>query len=284
MKILNLAGRLALAVPGGAVDVEAASGGRFGPDIQAVYERWAEFVDWAAGYEPAGEPTPVLEDRLGPPVPRPPQVFAIGLNYKDHASEAGMELPAQPMVFTKFPAAITGPCTSIGLPEGKVDWEVELVAVVGRRTEYVAAEGAWSCIAGLTVGQDLSERILQTTASVPPQFSLGKSLRGFAPIGPALVTPDEFANVDDVAIGCALNGEPLQHGRTSDMIFSVSEIVAYLSQILPLLPGDLIFTGTPSGIGAAREPQRFITAGDVLTTYAEGIGEMRHEFRTLDPR
>lgn len=282
MRVLNLAGRLALAVKGGAIDVATASSGRFGPDVQPIYDRWDEFSSWATDYEHTGDVVTVADDQVGPPVPRPPQVFAIGLNYKEHALEAGLELPSQPMVFTKFPACVTGPYASIGLPEGKVDWEVELVAVIGRRAEHVAAEDAWSFVAGLTVGQDLSERVVQTTGPAPAQYSLGKSFAGFAPIGPVVVTPDEFLDPGDLAIGCSLNGEPLQNGRTSDMIFGIPDIVAHLSRVLPLLPGDLIFTGTPSGIGAARSPQRFIGKSDVLTTFVDGIGEMRSTFYDLE--
>lgn len=280
MRIINLAGRLALSVGDEAADVETVSSGRFSSDVQAVYDRWAEFAAWAASYQGGGS-IPVDQPQVGPPAPRPPQVFAIGLNYKEHAMEAGLGLPEQPMVFTKFPACVTGPYAEIGLPAGKVDWEVELVAVVGRRAERVTEADAWDHIAGLTAGQDLSERVLQTTGPSPAQYSLGKSYAGFAPIGPVLVTPDEFDDPNDLAIGCELNGETLQHGRTSDMIFSIPEIVAFLSRVLPLLPGDLIFTGTPSGIGAARRPQRFIGPDDVLTTSIEGIGKMRHSFTAI---
>jgi 2-keto-4-pentenoate hydratase/2-oxohepta-3-ene-1,7-dioic acid hydratase in catechol pathway len=277
MKLINLAGRLSLVVGSEAFDVETASSGRFGPDVQTVYELWADFVEWAAGSELVGG-GPFDMAQLGAPVPRPPQVFAIGLNYRDHAAEAGLELPTKPMVFTKFPASVTGPYATIVLPDGNVDWEVELVAVIGRRAEKVTEADAWSHVAGLTIGQDLSERVLQTGDPAPPQFSLGKSFTGFAPIGPVLVTPDEFQDPDDVAVTCALNGESLQAGRTSDMIFTIPQIIAYLSNVLALLPGDLIFTGTPSGIGAARNPQRFIGPADVLTTSADVIGEMRHTF------
>lgn len=277
MRIYNLDNRLALAVADGAVDVEKASNGRFSADVQSVYDRWDEFTTWARTFTgPADQP--VTAERLGPPVPRPPQVFGIGLNYRDHAEEAGLAIPQQPMVFTKFPASVTGPYATITRPPGSVDFETELVAVVGRRAEHVPAERAWDHIAGLTGGQDLSERELQTKASAPPQFSLGKSYTGFTPIGPALVTVDEFTDPGDVTIGCSLNGEQMQHGSTADLIFSIPQLVAYLSAVLPLLPGDLIFTGTPSGIGWTRDPQRLLQIGDELVTRVEGIGEMHHHF------
>ncbi len=277
MRIYNLAGRLALGAGNGAVDVESASGGRFGSDVQAVYGRWTEFVDWAQGFEgPATQQ--VDEAQLGPPAPLPPQVFAIGLNYRDHAAEAGLTLPERPMVFTKFPASVTGPTGSVIRPAGSVDFEVELVAVVGLRAEYVRAADAWDHIAGLTVGQDLSERELQTSGPPPQQYNMGKSYRGFAPIGPALVTVDEFTHPADLELGCAVNGKQMQKARTADMIFSIPQLVEFLSAIVALLPGDLIFTGTPSGIGWARKPPELLQVGDELVTWIEGIGEMRHQF------
>ena len=277
MRIYNQAGRLSLAVGDGAVDVEQASDGRFGSDVQSVYERWAEFSLWARSFD--GPPTADIEvSRLGPPVPRPPQVFGIGLNYRDHAAEAGLALPQRPMVFTKFPASVTGPGGAIIRPPGSVDFETELVAVIGRRAEYVPADRAWDYVAGFTAGQDLSERELQTSGPPPQQYNMGKSYRGFAPIGPALVTLDEFIDPADLELGCLVNGRQMQRARTADMIFSIPQLVEFLSGILPLLPGDLIFTGTPSGIGWARKPPELLQIGDELITWVEGIGEMRHQF------
>jgi len=277
MRILNLAGRLSLAVDDKAIDVETASDGAFTADIQAVYPRWEEFRTWAAAYRGAPD-REVAAASLGPPVPRPSQVFAIGVNYRDHAAEAGLELPERPMVFTKFPAAVTGPYGEITLPSDAVDFEAELVAVIGRPARHVAERDGWSYIAGLTAGQDLSERAVQLSGPPPQQYNIGKSFEGFAPIGPALVTPDEFADPDDIELGCRLGGEQMQHGRTRDFVFTIPQLVAYLSRILPLLPGDLIFTGTPAGIGWVRQPRRTIAAGEELITHITGIGEMRHRF------
>jgi len=182
------------------------------------------------------------------------------------------------MVFTKFPAAVTGPYTDIELPSTDVDFEVELVAVIGRRARHVDVADGWSYVAGLTAGQDLSDRGVQLAGPPPQQYNMGKSFEGFAPIGPALVTPDEFDDPDDIELGCRLSGTQMQKGRTRDFVFSIPQLVAYLSGVLPLLPGDLIFTGTPSGVGWVRDPRRTIAAGEELVTHIAGIGEMRHRF------
>lgn len=276
MRIANLAGRLVLIEGDGAVDVAKASDGRFDPDVQACFERWSEFLAWvrAAGaleyslYDPAA---------LGPPAPAPRQVFAIGLNYATHASEAGFAVPdGMPPVFTKFPTCLTGPYGDIVLPPGgHTDWEVELVAVIGRRAEHVPAARAWENVAGLTIGQDLSERIAQFSGPAP-QFSLAKSFPGFGPLGPLLVTPDEFDDPDDLALSTTVNGETVQNGRTSDLLFDVSTVIERLSSVTPLLPGDVIFTGTPAGVGMGRKPPRWLAPGDELVSVIEGIGHMRH--------
>ncbi len=277
MRVANVAGRLSLIDDAGAVDVEKASRGRFGPDPQAVYEHWDAFRDWARAAD-LPEARSFDSTELGPPAPRPRQVFAIGLNYRDHAAESGFQVPDELPVFTKFLASFTAPYGEIALPAGgNTDWEVELVVVVGRRTERVRPEDAWENVAGLTIGQDLSERVSQTRGEAP-QFSLAKSYPGFAPTGPWLVTPDEFDDPDDLELGCRLNGEQVQLARTSDLIHDVPHLLSRLSHVLPLFPGDLIFTGTPAGVGHGRDPQRFIAPGDELVTHIEGIGEMRHRF------
>jgi 2-keto-4-pentenoate hydratase/2-oxohepta-3-ene-1,7-dioic acid hydratase in catechol pathway len=205
----------------------------------------------------------------------PRQTFGVGLNYRDHAAESGLAEPEVPLVFTKFPTSITGPRATVTLPSAYVDWEAELVAVIGARAQHVKSADAWSHVAGLTVGQDLSERRVQL-AGPAPQFSLGKSYPGFGPIGPAIVTLDEITAVDNLEISCLLDDEVLQKGRTSDLIFSIPELVEHISAICPMLPGDLIFTGTPAGVGGARTPNRFLTPGSVLITAIEGIGELRN--------
>jgi 2-keto-4-pentenoate hydratase/2-oxohepta-3-ene-1,7-dioic acid hydratase in catechol pathway len=278
MRVATVNQRLCLISGAGAIDVQDASAGRFSADPAAIYDRWDEFTGWAAS-APPGAPQPYRRESLGSPSPSPRQVFAIGLNYSEHAAESGFAKPDKfPPVFTKFPSAITGPFGQITLPPGgHTDWEIELVVIIGRRAARIDASQAWDHVAGLSAGQDVSERITQAAAS-PPQWSLGKSFPGFAPVGPALVTLDELGDPSDLELGCSINGEEVQKGRTSEMVFAVPELMRQLSSVTPLLPGDLIFTGTPSGVGMGRKPPRWLQPGDVLTSYIEGIGDMRHEF------
>ena len=281
MKLANLGGRAVLiqrdgASNHGAIDVETASNGRFGPEISPLFHEWDAFVAWAEGV-PAEGAVEFDPADLAAPVPRPRQVFAIGLNYAEHAAEAGYPPGSMPVTFTKFPSSIVGPDAVVELPEGNVDWEVELVVVIGREAHKVDRESAWDHVAGLTIGQDISERITQMQGSAP-QFSLGKSYPGFGPTGPWLVTPDEFADKDDLAIACSLSGEQMQSSRTSMMLYDVPELLVRLSAVCRLLPGDIIFSGTPSGIGNRRTPQRFIGPDDVLVSEIEGIGTLTTRF------
>jgi 2-keto-4-pentenoate hydratase/2-oxohepta-3-ene-1,7-dioic acid hydratase in catechol pathway len=279
MRIANVSGRLTLlADDARGIDVAKASDGRFSADPQAIYDRWDEFTAWAVRAD-TGSAQAFGPDDLGSPAPAPRQILGVGLNYRSHAAESGLGTPEeQPVVFTKFASCMNGPRGDIVLPPGgHTDWEVELVAVIGRPAHHVSEKEGWSHIAGLAVGQDVSERISQL-AGPSPQFSMGKSFPGFGPIGPWLVTPDEFATPDDLELGCAINGEEVQKGRTRDLIFSVPVLIAALSRTLTLLPGDVIFTGTPAGVGMGRDPQRWLSPGDELLTWIEGIGEMRHRF------
>lgn len=279
MRLYNISGRAALGTPDGTVDVESASGGRFSAELMNLYDSWAEFRAWASAWSPGDLPArPLDEVEIGPPSPKPGQVFAIGLNYRGHAEEAGIELPKEPMVFTKFPSAVAGPYATVTLSSGSVDFEAELVVVIGIGGRNISIEAAWDHIAGLTVGQDLSDRETQLRPPAPQQFNLGKSFAGFAPIGPCLVTPDELPDAEDLEIRCALNGEEMQKARTSEFLFSIPELIAALSATVELRPGDLVFTGTPDGVGWTRKPRRLIGADDLLTTSIEGIGEMRHAF------
>lgn len=255
------------------VDVGIASGGSLPSDPTALFEQWTDLARLAASPDLAFESLDV--SRLELPTPRPRQVFAIGANYRAHAAEAGFDAPAQPIVFTKFPSCLTGPHDAVVVGSQTVDWEVELVVVMGREARNVSRADAWSYVAGLSVGQDISDRAIQRLGPMP-QFSLAKSLPGFGPVGPVIVSPDEFADPDDLALGCSVNGQLMQSSRTSDFIFPVSELIEYISALCPLYPGDLIFTGTPEGVGATRKPPVFLHPGDVLTTWVEGIGELRN--------
>ncbi|MDI9979454.1 fumarylacetoacetate hydrolase family protein [Rhodococcus sp. IEGM 1307] len=274
MKIASIGGRLSLVTgPSTAVDVNKASGGVFDADPQSIYERWDEFTTWAATTE-LSESIEFAPTDLQAPVPTPRQIFAIGLNYRDHADESGFTVPEAPTVFTKFVSSVTGPNTTVTLPaDGNTDWEVELVAVVGRTAHNVPEAEAWSHVAGLTVGQDLSERKAQFVGPVP-QFSLGKSFPGFSPTGPWVITLDEVDDPADLELGCTINGEQMQLGRTRDLLFSVPSLIAKLSAIVTLLPGDLIFTGTPAGVGIGRDPKVFLQPGDTLVSWVDGIGTL----------
>lgn len=272
MRIANIDGRASLVIGDAVADVDEVSAGRFGPDPMAVWERWDELVEVASTVTEGT--APLDPSRLRCPVPTPRQVFGIGLNYQSHADEAGMAVPEVPATFTKFPAALSGPFDDLPVVGDQVDWEVELVLVIGRRAHQVAEADGWDHVAGLTVGQDISDRHLQFAAG--GQFSLGKSRAGYAPIGPYVVTPDEVPDRDDLALGCSLDGEVVQDGRTNDLVFSVPRLIAELSAVVPLLPGDLVFTGTPSGVGFTRQPPRFLQPGQVLESWVEGIGRIRN--------
>jgi 2,4-didehydro-3-deoxy-L-rhamnonate hydrolase len=273
VRVAAVEDRLALVVNGQAVDVAEASGGRFDADPQAVYDRWEEFRGWAAT-APAAAGRPLDGLALTAPVPRPRQVFAIGVNYADHAAETAMDLPEIPLTFTKFPSCLTGPDATVALPSDRVDWEVEMVVVIGAAARAVEEAKGWDQVAGVTVGQDLSERRVQFLGGASPQFSLGKSYPGFGPIGPVVTTPDELPDRDDLELGCRLNGERVQFGRTRQLIYSVPSLVHRLSAVVTLYPGDLIFTGTPAGVGFARDPQVFLKPGDVLESWVEGVGTL----------
>jgi len=281
MRVAAIGNRLCIVREDGAVDVERASGGAFSAEPQLAFERWDELRSWWAANEATAAASAAVDfgpADLGPPVPAPRQIFAIGLNYRDHAAEAGLDLPeGHPVVFAKFPASVTGPHASVELPSNAVDFEAELVVVISAGGHRISRDDAWSHIAGLTLGQDLSERLVQWRGP-SPQFSLGKSYPGFSPIGPVVVTPEEFPDLDDIAIGCSLNGQAMQDGTSGDMVFTIPELVEQLSAVVDLLPGDLIFTGTPAGIGWTRDPRVVLRPGDRLVTTSDVIGEMTTTF------
>jgi 2,4-diketo-3-deoxy-L-fuconate hydrolase len=275
MRLVNVQGRAGIVFGDAVVDVARRSGGRLPADPMAALAAWGALIEWAAGLR-AGDADAALDDALlGPPVPRPAKVFAIGMNYRAHAQEAGLEIPRTPVVFTKFPNCLVGPRAEVVLSSAYVDWEVELVVVIGRRGRRIAEADALAAVAGYCVGQDISDRRLQF-ADKPPQFSLGKSLDSFGPIGPALVSLDEVRDPNDLALTCDVGGERMQDARTSDLIFTVPALIAFLASMCALEPGDLIFTGTPSGVGSTRTPRRYLAAGDEIVSTIEDVGTIRN--------
>jgi 2,4-didehydro-3-deoxy-L-rhamnonate hydrolase len=272
MRLANVQGRAAVVLDGKLVDVERATGGRLPADPMALIPQLDALRDVEATPD-----APSLEDvRLGPPVPRPQKILAIGLNYRGHAEESGLSVPDEPVVFAKLPSALCGPTDEIAIPAGRsrVDWEAELVVVIGRRGRGISAADAWSYVAGVTCGQDVSDREEQFRAL--RQFTVAKSYDTFAPLGPVLVTPDELANPDDLAIRCRLDGEEVQSSRTSDFIFDVRTLVEWISRWITFEAGDLIFTGTPSGVGDSRQPPRYLAPWTVVETDIESVGVMRN--------
>ena len=215
--------------------------------------------------------------RYGSPVAHVGKFIAIGLNYADHAVESGVPIPAEPVVFMKATSCIQGPHDPVMLPKGsiKTDWEVELGVVIGTRARYVSQKDALDHVAGYCVVNDVSEREFQLERG--PQWDKGKGCDTFGPLGPWLVTRDEVANVQKLALWLELNGERRQTGNTRTMIFSVARIVSYVSQFMTLLPGDVITTGTPPGVGMGMKPPLFLKKGDVMTLGIDGLGEQRQE-------
>jgi 2-keto-4-pentenoate hydratase/2-oxohepta-3-ene-1,7-dioic acid hydratase in catechol pathway len=217
--------------------------------------------------------------RFGPPIGRVGKLVAIGLNYYDHAAEVGLPPPEEPIVFMKATSSITGPNDFVYLPRGsqKSDWEVELGIVIGRRAKYVSEADALNYVAGYTIVNDVSERAYQTERG--GQWTKGKSCDSFGPIGPWLVTPDEVGDVQALDLVLDLNGQPTQRGSTASMIFGVAHVIAYLSQMMTLHPGDVIATGTPPGVGMGMKPPRYLAEGDVMTLSIAGLGTQRQEVR-----
>jgi 2,4-diketo-3-deoxy-L-fuconate hydrolase len=272
-RLANIAGRAALIDAADRWhDVERASAGAIPSDPMAAIARADALhtlsADGLHGRAPDGE---LANAVLGPPVPRPTSIFAVGLNYRSHAEESGMEPPATPLVFTKFPSCLTGPTGEVALCADAADYEVELVAVIGRGGRNIPASSAWDHVVGLTVGQDISDRVLQFAAK-PPHFDLGKSRDTYGPIGPVLVSTDSFADPDDLVLTCDVNGERRQDDRTSNLIFGVPSLIEYLSGILTLQCGDLIFTGTPAGVGMGSG--KLLQPGDEIVSTIEGIGTL----------
>jgi 2-keto-4-pentenoate hydratase/2-oxohepta-3-ene-1,7-dioic acid hydratase in catechol pathway len=270
-RLINHAGRAALDIDGQRHDLARLAGDASLSDPMAAVERHRDLHEIAQRAIKDSSDGPVDPTQLGPVVPHPQKVFAIGLNYSDHAAESNLSLPPAPLAFTKFPSCLVGPTSDVELRGDSVDWEVELVVVVGTTGRDIAAASVWDHVAGLTLGQDISDRKVQLLGN-PPQFSLGKSFDTFGPIGPALVSVDSFADPNDIGLWCEISGERMQDGRSKDLIFDVPTLISYLSSICTLTPGDLVFTGTPSGVGSGRG--RFLIEGDVIHSGAEVIGTL----------
>lgn len=209
--------------------------------------------------------------KVGPPIPRPQKAFAVGLNYQAHADEGNVEPPEVPLVFTKFPSCLVGPTADVHLRGDACDYEGELLVVIGTEGKDIAEADAWDHVVGVAVAQDISDRKMQFAAK-PPHWDLGKSFDTFGPIGPVLVSLDEVDDRDSLQITTTVNGEVRQDDSSANLIFDVPTLISYLSRVTTLVPGDIIFTGTPEGVGAAS--RRFLKDGDVITTTISGLGTM----------
>ncbi len=280
MRVANVDGRAMIVLDEGLIDVHEASRGRFSSRPEALLDRLDEVRAWLVGDQPTVTTSVRMLDlatsaSLGPVVDAPSQVFAVGLNYQTHAAEMGLAPPSQPMIFAKFASSLAGATATFGLPGTRVDWEAELVVVIGRGGRDLNPATAMAAVAGYCVGQDLSDRDLQM-AGITPQFSLGKSYRNFAPVGPWITTTDEVADPQDLRIQCSVNGRTYQDSTTRDMVFSVNDIVTYISRVCELRPGDLIFTGSPHGVGQGQRPPVFLRSGDEVVTTITGLGTLRN--------
>ena len=232
--------------------------------LQAIAELTLEDLPAVAG-----------EPRLGVPLTGIGKIIAIGFNYINHAAEMEVQLPDEPLTFMKATSALTGPFDQIIQPRNgqKLDYEAELVVVIGRRAQYISEEDVFDYIAGYTVGHDVSERAFQRERG--GQFTKGKSADTFAPVGPYLVSTDQVEDIQALSIWSEVNGEMRQQGSTADMVFGVREIVSHLSQFMTLYPGDIIFTGTPAGVGDGMDPPQYLKPGDIVRIGVEGLGEQR---------
>jgi len=270
-RFANLAGRAVLVNDSEYWDLERASHGSVSSDPMVAISM-ATDIDRLAPDILASTPSGTYDTHsLLAPVPSPSKVFAIGLNYKLHAEESAMEVPENPVVFTKFPSCITGPFSPVAMRGHAVDYEAEVVVVIGQGGRDIPRERAWEHVFGVTGGQDISDRVVQF-ASKPPHFDLGKSFDTYGPIGPVVVSPDSFEDRDAIGLSCAVNGEERQRDTTENLMFDVPTLIEYISRVTTLVPGDLIFTGTPAGVGASSK--RFLADGDVIITSVEGVGTM----------
>jgi 2-keto-4-pentenoate hydratase/2-oxohepta-3-ene-1,7-dioic acid hydratase in catechol pathway len=270
-RLANVNGLAALVSGENYYDLATLSGGALGSDPMAALQTLDKLKALSKGLSEA-KPTGLVADvELGAPVPRPGSCFAIGLNYRGHAEEADMAIPETPMIFTKYPSCIVGPTAAVEMRSDYTDYEAELVAVIGKGGKNISVDDGWDHVAGLCVGQDISDRPAQFNA-MPPQFNMGKSFDTFGPTGPYLVSTDALKDRNSLALTCEVNGETVQKDNVDDLIFNVPTLVSYISQLVTLQVGDMIFTGTPAGVGATQG--RFLGDGDVITTSIEGLGSL----------
>ena len=273
-KLANVSGKSALIHGDSYYDINSISQGEITSDPSCILDSLDDLHDLSSKIDNF-EPTGLIENSLlGAPVTNSRNCFAVGLNYRAHAEESGMEIPPFPMVFTKHTSCIVGPFSNIEMRSDIVDYEAELVLVIGKKGKNISKETAWDHVAGLTVGQDISDRAVQFHAT-PAQFNLGKSFDTFGPIGPYLVSPDSVANKNAVQLECHINNELRQESSTDDLIFTVPDIISYISEFLTLNTGDLIFTGTPSGVGATQG--KLLKDGDIITTSIKEIGSIKNK-------
>ncbi|MEZ4637164.1 MAG: fumarylacetoacetate hydrolase family protein [Caldilineaceae bacterium] len=266
--------RLGLLSGDNVVDVASASNGALPADMRSFLEMGDAGLTQARGLTSASG-LPVSSVRILAPISNPSKIVAIGLNYMDHCREQGIQPPTRPTTFTKFPSSIIGPGDDIRWnPEltSKVDWEVELAVVIGKEARNVSADNAFDVIAGYTICHDVSARDLQLEKG--DQWIVGKSLDTFCPLGPVIVTKDEIADPHDLGLRCLVNGKAVQDSNTKELIFNIPYLIEYLTKGITLLPGDVITTGTPDGVGAFLTPPIFLKDGDEVTVEIDGIGAM----------
>ena len=283
MRFANLNGRAALVVADSdgvdrAIDIERATNGSLGsqPEVYVHLTNHAALAELATSAVPTDWPA-LDPTSLGAPVPRPPKGLGVGLNYRTHALESGLTLPTEPHLFGKTDNCVCGPFDDVIAPAGRheIDFEAEVVIAFGRTCKGASETDAWSYVAGVTCGQDISDRGEQFRLPIK-QFTIAKSYDTFGPTGPFLVTPDEFDDRDALDLTGTVSGEVMQSANTSDLIFGVPALVAWLSRFMTFGPGDLVWTGTPGGVGEARKPQRFLKDGDIIETTIGRVGTMRN--------
>lgn len=267
----NHAGRAVLVVGDAFHDLETLSGGVVpsNPMVALAHQHLLHDLQTkTVGRTPEGK---IDVTKLGAPAPQPEKVFGIGLNYKTHAAESGMDVPDNPVVFAKFSSCIAEPNATVELRSDRVDYEAEIVVIIGKGGKDIPRADAWNHVFGITAGQDISDRAVQM-ASKPPHFDLGKSFDTFGPIGPVVASVDSLPNRDAIGVKCLINGEERQNDTSASLIFDIPFLIEYLSHITTLKTGDVIFTGTPAGVGMMQK--KLLRDGDIITTIVDGVGTM----------